>query len=64
MIDFYLSIKSLFQSDVVIHAAYGSSKDIWVYQQIGLRQDQIYIVGKVSKKHQTNARVSLILFNR
>ncbi|GAB0094369.1 protein retinal degeneration B [Sergentomyia squamirostris] len=42
---------------VVIHAAYGSSKDITVYMNIGLKPKQIYIVGKVSKKVQANATV-------
>lgn len=32
---------------VQIHAAYGSSKDIIVYTNIGLKQKQIFIVGKV-----------------
>ncbi|XP_055710958.1 protein retinal degeneration B isoform X3 [Phlebotomus papatasi] len=40
---------------VVIHTAYGSSKDISVYTNIGLKPKQIYIVGKVSKKLQANA---------
>ncbi|XP_038055386.1 protein retinal degeneration B-like isoform X2 [Patiria miniata] len=44
------------QSKMVIHAAYGSSKDIWVYTTIGLQSSQIYIVGKVSKKYQTHAQ--------
>lgn len=33
---------------VLIHAAYGSSKDICVYTNVGLRSKQIYIVGKVN----------------
>lgn len=32
---------------VLIHSAYGSSKDITVYTNIGLKAKQIYIVGKV-----------------
>lgn len=32
---------------VIIHSAYGSSKDITVYTNIGLKPKQIYIVGKV-----------------
>lgn len=32
---------------VIIHSAYGSSKDIAVYTHIGLKPKQIYIVGKV-----------------
>ncbi|XP_013118765.2 protein retinal degeneration B isoform X1 [Stomoxys calcitrans] len=42
---------------ISIMAAYGSSKDISVYSNVGLRMDQIFIVGKVSKKLQTNATV-------
>lgn len=42
---------------VLIHTAYGSSKDISVYTNIGLKPKQIYIVGKVSKKHQASATV-------
>jgi len=40
-----------------IRVAYGSSKDIAVYQAIGLQPDQIYIIGKVSKKHRKEAVV-------
>lgn len=32
---------------VLIHSAYGSSKDIIVYTNIGMKAKQIYIVGKV-----------------
>lgn len=32
---------------VIIHSAYGSSKDIAIYTNIGLKPKQIYIVGKV-----------------
>ncbi|XP_012272496.1 protein retinal degeneration B isoform X2 [Orussus abietinus] len=42
---------------VIIHHAYGSSKDISVYTAINLKPNQIYIVGKVSKKHQPLATV-------
>ncbi|XP_037039413.1 protein retinal degeneration B isoform X3 [Bradysia coprophila] len=42
---------------VLIHSAYGSSKDIVVYTNIGMKAKQIYIVGKVSKKLQANATV-------
>ncbi|KAK9881590.1 hypothetical protein WA026_016461 [Henosepilachna vigintioctopunctata] len=35
---------------VIIHAAYGSAKDINVYTAIGLKSKQIFIVGKASKK--------------
>ncbi|KAG0716143.1 Protein retinal degeneration B [Chionoecetes opilio] len=40
-----------------VGAAYGSSKDIAVYSSIGLKPEQIYIVGKASKKQQANAQV-------
>ena len=36
--------------DVVFHAAYGSTKDIGVYSALGMKPDQIYIIGKASKK--------------
>ncbi|KPU75461.1 uncharacterized protein Dana_GF22606, isoform D [Drosophila ananassae] len=42
---------------ISITAAYGSSKDISVYTNVGMRPDQIFIVGKVSKKLQSNATV-------
>lgn len=42
---------------VIVHLAYGSSKDISVYTNIGLKAKQIYIVGKVSKKLQPMATV-------
>lgn len=49
-------VKISFQNHkVVIHAAYGSSKDINVYNSIGLNSKQIYIVGKTSKKQQSQA---------
>ncbi|XP_042885227.1 protein retinal degeneration B-like isoform X11 [Penaeus japonicus] len=42
---------------IVIVAAYGSSKDITVYNNLGLKTGQIYIVGKASKKQHANAQV-------
>jgi hypothetical protein len=33
---------------IIVHQAYGSSKDITVYTNIGLKPKQIFIVGKVS----------------
>ncbi|XP_030386632.1 protein retinal degeneration B isoform X2 [Scaptodrosophila lebanonensis] len=42
---------------ISITAAYGSSKDISVYTNVGMRPEQIFIVGKVSKKLQSNATV-------
>ncbi|XP_050099369.1 protein retinal degeneration B isoform X1 [Anopheles aquasalis] len=50
----YLSNLILNQG-VIIHAAYGSSKDISVYTSIGLKPKQIFITGKVSKKLQPMA---------
>ncbi|XP_013794792.1 protein retinal degeneration B-like isoform X2 [Limulus polyphemus] len=43
--------------DMIIHAAYGSSKDIWVYSTVGLLPEQIFIVGKASKKQHSMATV-------
>lgn len=43
--------------DVLIHSAYGSSKDIAVYRSLDPIPRQIYIIGKVSKKHQSQATV-------
>lgn len=43
--------------ELSIYAAYGSSKDIWIYQALGLNRDNIFIVGKVSKKQQHLANV-------
>lgn len=40
---------------VLIHAAYGSAKDINVYNAIGLKSKQIFIVGKASKKQHLQA---------
>ncbi|XP_063225063.1 protein retinal degeneration B isoform X2 [Bacillus rossius redtenbacheri] len=42
---------------LVVHAAYGSSKDVSVYTSIGLKPRQIFVVGKVSKKHHALATV-------
>ena len=41
--------------DISIHCSYGSSKDITVYTGLGLRPEQIYIVGKANKKQQGTA---------
>ena len=38
------------EHSIVVHAGYGSSKDISVYSSIGLKPDSIHIVGKMSKK--------------
>lgn len=42
---------------MIVHSAYGSAKDITVYTAINLKQQQIFIVGKVSRKHQSLATV-------
>ncbi|XP_044015290.1 protein retinal degeneration B isoform X2 [Aphidius gifuensis] len=42
---------------VIIHHAYGSAKDINVYTAINLKQKQIIIIGKVSKKQQSYATI-------
>ena len=47
---------------VVIHCAYGSSKDIGVYASVGLEPNQIYVVGKTSRKHHNSAVVCPISF--
>ncbi|KAK4309749.1 hypothetical protein Pmani_018626 [Petrolisthes manimaculis] len=51
-------LRSLMQDQALsVVAAYGSSKDITVYTSIGLKPDQIFIVGKTSKKQQALAQV-------
>lgn len=42
---------------MIIHAAYGSSKDISVYSALDLKPKQIFIIGKVGRKHHTMATV-------
>ncbi|XP_076382327.1 retinal degeneration B isoform X3 [Megalopta genalis] len=42
---------------VIIHHAYGSSKDISVYTAINLKPNQIFIIGKVPKKHHLLATI-------
>src|SRR5699024_8153568 len=44
--------------------AYGSSKDISVYQSLDMNPEQIYIVGRVSKKHQLVSHVGFYYKNR
>ena len=39
-----------------ICAAYGSSKDISVYSNVGLKPESIFIVGKISRKQQGQAQ--------
>lgn len=44
-------LKQLHQEhDIVVHAGYGSSKDISVYSSLVLQPEQIHIVGKCSRK--------------
>ena len=44
-------LKSLTQEqEIYIHAAYGSSKDINVYSTLGLKNEQMYIIGKPSRR--------------
>lgn len=44
-------LKSLTQEqEIIIHAAYGSSKDINVYSSLGLKNEQMYIIGKPSRR--------------
>lgn len=38
--------------EIIFRAAYGSSKDISVYQSADLKPEQIYVVGKIWKKQQ------------
>ncbi|KAM9743191.1 membrane-associated phosphatidylinositol transfer protein 2-like isoform 6-T8 [Menidia menidia] len=45
-------LKSLTEAHMKIFAGYGSTKDISVYNSIGLSSSQIYIVGRPSKKMQ------------
>jgi len=47
----------LLQAQLKIRVAYGSSKDIAVYQAIDLQPDQIYVIGRVAKKHRKEAVV-------
>lgn len=42
---------------MIIHQAYGSEKDISVYTAINLKPTQIFIIGKVSKRHQILATI-------
>ena len=48
---------SIQEHGVIIHYAYGSSKDISVYTAINLKQNQIFIIGKVSKKYHSLATI-------
>ncbi|XP_031711994.1 membrane-associated phosphatidylinositol transfer protein 2-like isoform X6 [Anarrhichthys ocellatus] len=50
-------LKSLTELHLKIFAGYGSTKDISVYNSIGLPPSQIYIVGRPSKKMQHQCQV-------
>lgn len=47
----------LLQCHIKIISAYGSMKDISVYNMLGLSPSQIYIVGRPSKKYQNQCQV-------
>lgn len=47
----------MFQCFIKISAAYGSTKDISVYSVLGLPPSQIFIVGRATKKYQTQCQV-------
>ncbi|BFZ04635.1 hypothetical protein BsWGS_07673 [Bradybaena similaris] len=54
----YNYIKSLqTEAQVELKAAYGSGKDISIYKELGLQANQIFIVGKVSRKHYGQAQI-------
>jgi hypothetical protein len=46
------------EQEIIIHAAYGSSKDISVYASLGLKSEQIFVIGKPSRR-QNNLQVKL-----
>ncbi|KAH9515200.1 hypothetical protein Btru_019493 [Bulinus truncatus] len=51
-------IKSLqTEAQIELKAAYGSSKDISIYRDLGLLPHQIFIVGKASKKQHGQAQI-------
>uniref|UniRef100_A0A8C3GP41 Phosphatidylinositol transfer protein membrane associated 2 n=1 Tax=Cairina moschata TaxID=8855 RepID=A0A8C3GP41_CAIMO len=50
-------LKSLITDVSLIHAAYGSTKDISVYSSISLPPTHIYIVGRPTKKLQSQCQV-------
>ena len=56
MVPLYLS-----QMKVVIHAGYGSTKDVAVYSGVGLQPNAIFVIGKPSgrkTKYEKQATVS------
>lgn len=50
----------MLQAQILFKAGYGSSKDIYVYKELGLSPQQTYIVGKSSKKQMSQAQVFTI----
>ncbi|KAK3083813.1 hypothetical protein FSP39_003585 [Pinctada imbricata] len=44
-------------AQVSFKAAYGSSKDIYVYKELGMTTQQIFVIGKASKKYLSQAQV-------
>lgn len=40
---------------IILHAAYGSGKDITVYNNCGLSPRQIYAIGRIGKKYSNMA---------
>ena len=55
--DYFLPYFLSHQCHIKINSAYGSMKDISVYNMLGLSPSQIYIVGRPSKKYQTQCQV-------
>ncbi|XP_043940084.1 membrane-associated phosphatidylinositol transfer protein 1 [Protopterus annectens] len=50
-------LQSLIQeAEMKIEAAYGSAKDVSVYSSLGLAPNQVYIVGRPSKKFQNHCQ--------
>lgn len=47
----------LTDSQVRFHCAYGSSKDIAVYREANMSADQIFVVGRPTKKNLASAQV-------
>ncbi|XP_060064604.1 protein retinal degeneration B-like [Ylistrum balloti] len=45
------------KAGIVYKAAYGSNKDIYVYRELGLTSQQMFIVGKASKKQAGQAQI-------
>ena len=45
--------------DIKYVAVYGSGKDVSIYRDLGLQAQQIFIVGKASKKLCSQAQVGL-----